>query len=83
MPTRSSHASAAPQLAQITASAPVVTGEQDPDFPRLAGEATWIVHAKRGQVATVAEAGRYRKSQQPDITTGAVPQFPATVHTRA
>ena len=78
--TRTSHASAQARLAEVTAPALIVMGEQDPDFGDPAGEAAWIAHAIRAQVVMVPEAGHYPQSQRPDITTAAVLRFLATVH---
>ena len=57
----------------------VVMGEQDPDFPDPAGEADWIAQALGAQVVMVPETGHYPQSQRPDITTGVVLRFLATV----
>ena len=78
--TRTSHAAAEARLADVTAPALIVMGEQDPDFGDPAGEAAWIAQAIRAQVVLVPEAGHYPQSQRPDITTGAVLRFLATVH---
>jgi pimeloyl-ACP methyl ester carboxylesterase len=77
--TRTSHASAAARLAEVTAPVLVVMGEQDPDFPDPAAEAAWIAQAMRAQVVMVPEAGHYPQSQQPEITAGAVLRFLAAV----
>ena len=81
--TRTSHAPAQARLADVTAPALVVMGEQDPDFPDPAAEADWIAQATRAQVVMVPEAGHYPQSQRPGLTTGAVLRFLATVHSRA
>ena len=73
--TRTSHDPAEARLADVTAPALVVMGEQDPDFPDPRAEADWIACALRAQVVMVAEAGHYPQSQQPDITIGAVLRF--------
>ena len=78
--TRTSHAAAEARLADVTAPALIVMGEQDPDFGDPAGEAAWIAQAIGAQVVMVPEAGHYPQSQRPDITTGAVLRFLATVH---
>jgi pimeloyl-ACP methyl ester carboxylesterase len=78
--TRTSHEAAEARLAEITAPALIVMGEQDPDFGDPAGEAAWIAQAIRAQVVMVPEAGHYPQSQRPDITTGAVLGFLATVY---
>jgi len=81
--TRTSHAAAAARLADITAPALIVMGEQDPDFPDPAAEAAWIAQAIRAQVVMVPQAGHYPQSQRPDVTTGAVLRFMPTVKSRA
>jgi len=78
--TRTSHAAAEVRLADVTAPALIVMGEQDPDFGDPAGEAAWIARAIHAQVVMVPEAGHYPQSQRPDITTGAVLRFLAAVH---
>jgi len=78
--TRTSHAAAEARLADVTAPALIVMGEQDPDFGDPAGEAAWIAQAIGAQVVLVPEAGHYPQSQRPDITTAAVLRFLATVH---
>ncbi len=77
--TRTSHACAQARLAEVTAPALIVMGEQDPDFSDPRNEADWIATALRAQVVMVPEAGHYPQSQRPDITTGAVLRFLATV----
>ena len=81
--TRTSHDPAEARLADVTASALVVMGEQDPDFPDPRAEADWIGRALRAQVVMVPEAGHYPQSQRPDITTGAVLRFLESVPGRA
>ena len=81
--TRTSHDPAEARLADVTAPALVVMGEQDPDFPDPRAEADWIARALRGQVVMVPEAGHYPQSQRPDITTGAVLRFLESVKGRA
>ena len=71
------------RLADVTAPALVVMGEQDPDFPDPRAEADWIARALRAQVVMVPEAGHYPQSQRPDITTGAVLRFLESVKGRA
>jgi pimeloyl-ACP methyl ester carboxylesterase len=70
------------RLADVTAPALVVMGEQDPDFPDPRAEADWIARALRAHVM-VPEAGHYPQSQRPDITTGAVPRILESVTGRA
>jgi len=65
--TRTSHDLAEARLADVTAPALVVMGEQDPDFPDPRAEGDWIARALRGQVVMVSEAGHYPQSQRPDI----------------
>jgi len=81
--TRTSHDPAEARLADVTAPALVVMGEQDPDFRDPRAEADWIARALRGQVVMVSEAGHYPQSQRPDITTGAVLRFLESVTGRA
>jgi len=81
--TRTSHDPAEARLADVTAPALVVMGEQDPDFPDPRAEADWIARALRAQVVMVPEAGHYPQSQRPDITTGAVLCFLDSVTGRA
>jgi alpha-beta hydrolase superfamily lysophospholipase len=81
--TRTSHDLAEARLADVTAPALVVMGEQDPDFPDPRAEADWIARALRAQVVMVPEAGHYPQSQRPDITTGAVLRFLESVTGRA
>ena len=80
--TRTSHDPAEARLADVTAPALVVMGEQDPDFPDPWAEADWIACALRAQVVMVPEAGHYPQSQRPDITTGAVLRFLESVKGR-
>ena len=81
--TRTSHDPAEARLADVTARALVVMGEQDPDFPDPRAEADWIGQTLRGRVVMVPEAGHYPQSQRPDITTGAVLRFLESVKGRA
>ena len=81
--TRTSHDLAEARLADVTAPALVVMGEQDPDFPDPRAEADWIARALRAHVVMVPEAGHYPQSQRPDITTGAVPRILESVTGRA
>ncbi len=73
--TRTSHDPAEARLADVTAPALVVMGEQDPDFRDPRAEGDWIARALRAQVVMVSEAGHYPQSQRPGITTGAVLRF--------
>jgi pimeloyl-ACP methyl ester carboxylesterase len=73
--TRTSHDPVEARLADVTAPALIVMGDQDPDFPDPPTEADWIARALRAQVIMVPEAGHYPQSQRPDITTGAVLRF--------
>ena len=81
--TRTSHDLAEARLADVTAPALVVMGEQDPDFPDPRAEADWIARALGAQVVMVPEAGHYPPSQRPDITTGAALRFLESVTGRA
>ena len=81
--TRASHDLAEARLADVTAPALVVMGEQDPDFPDPRAEADWIARALGAQVVMVPEAGHYPQSQRPDITTGAALRFLESVTGRA
>jgi pimeloyl-ACP methyl ester carboxylesterase len=81
--TRTSNDLAEARLADVTAPALVVMGEQDPDFLDPRAEAGWIARALRAQVVMVPEAGHCPQSQRPDITTGAVLRFLESVTGRA
>jgi pimeloyl-ACP methyl ester carboxylesterase len=81
--TRTSHDPAEARLADVTAPALVVMGEQDPDFPEPRAEADWIARALHAEVVMVPEAGHYPQSQRPDITAGAVLRFLESVKGRA
>ena len=81
--TRASHDPAEAWLADVTAPALVVMGEQDPDFRDPRAEADWIAQTMHAQVVTVPEAGHYPQSQRPDLTTGAVLRFLETASGRA
>jgi pimeloyl-ACP methyl ester carboxylesterase len=78
--TRTSHDPAEARLADVTAPALVVMGEQDPDFPDPQAEADWIARALHAQVVMVPDAGHYPQSQRPDITTAAVLRFLESVN---
>ena len=77
--TRTSHDLAEARLADVTAPALVVMGEQDPDFPNPRAEADWIAGSLHAKVVMVAGAGHYPQSQQPDITTAAILRFLAAL----
>jgi pimeloyl-ACP methyl ester carboxylesterase len=77
------HDPAEARLADVTAPALVVMGEQDPDFPDPRAEADWIARALHAHVVMVPEAGRCPQSQRPGIATGAVLRFPESVTGRA
>ena len=81
--TRTSHDPAEARLADVTAPALVVRGEQDPDFRDPRAERDWIARALRAQVVMVPAAGHYPQSQRPGITTGAVLRFLESVTGRA
>jgi pimeloyl-ACP methyl ester carboxylesterase len=81
--TSTSHDPAEARLADVTAPALVVMGEQDPDFRDPRAEGDWIARALRAQVVMVSEAGHYPQSQRPGITTGAVLRFLESVTGRA
>ena len=81
--TRTSHAPAEAQLADVTAPALVVMAKQDPGFPDPRAEADWIGQALHGQVVMVPEAGHCPQSQRPDLTAAAVLSFLETVKGRA
>jgi pimeloyl-ACP methyl ester carboxylesterase len=70
--TRTSHDPAEARLADVSAPAVVVMGEEDPDFPDPAAEAAWIGRALSARVVMVPEAGHYPQSQQPGTTSAAV-----------
>lgn len=73
--TRTDHAPAEACLPMVSAPTLVVMGEQDPDFPDPALEASWLAQALHGEVVMVADAGHYPQSQQPDVVTPAVVRF--------
>jgi pimeloyl-ACP methyl ester carboxylesterase len=81
--TRTNHDPAEARLTDVSAPTLVVMGEQDPDFPDPRAEAWWIAQALHAEVAMVPEAGHYPQSQQPEVTTGAILGFLATVTDRA
>jgi pimeloyl-ACP methyl ester carboxylesterase len=70
-------------LPLVKAPALIVMGEQDPDFPSPAGEASWIGERLHAEVLMVPEAGHYPQSQRPDIVTPAVIDFLGTIAHRA
>lgn len=63
--TRTSHGPAQARLADVTAPALVVMGEQDSDFPDPRAEADWIARALRARVVMVAGAGHYPSRSGP------------------
>ncbi len=80
--TRTNHDPAEACLAQVSTPTLVVMGEQDPDFPDPAAEASWLAEALHGEVVMVADAGHYPQSQQPEIVTPAVVRFLQRVSAR-
>ena len=80
--TRTDHTPAEARLADVSAPALVVMGDQDPDFPDPRAEADWIAQALGADVVIVAEAGHYPQSQRPEITTAAIVAFLSTVNGR-
>ena len=80
--TRTDHTPAEARLADVSAPALVVMGDQDPDFPDPRAEADWIAQALGAEVVIVAEAGHYPQSQRPEITTAAIVAFLSTVNGR-
>jgi pimeloyl-ACP methyl ester carboxylesterase len=81
--THASHDLAEAPLADVTAPALVVMGEQDRGFPDLRAEAGWIGRALRAHVVMVPEAGHYPRSQRSGVTVGAVLRFLESVTGRA
>lgn len=81
--TRTDHVKAGDSLAAVTAPTLVVMGENDPDFKDPQAEAEWIGRTLRGSVTMVPDAGHYPHSQQPELTSGAIIRFLATVGNRA
>jgi len=73
--TRTSHTPVEARLADVSAPALVVMGEQDPDFPNPRAKADWIAQTLRAEVVMVPEAGHYPQSQRPDVTTEAIVRF--------
>ena len=79
--TRTNHDPAEACLAMVSAPTLIVMGEQDPDFPDPAAEASWLAEALHGEVVMVADAGHYPQSQRPDVVTPAVVTFLNAVRT--
>ena len=77
--TRTNHDPAEACLAMVSAPTLIVMGEQDPDFPAPAAEASWLAEALHGEVVMVADAGHYPQSQRPDVVTPAVVTFLSAV----
>lgn len=73
--TRTSHDEPAAALPRVTASALVVMGELDPDFPDPAVEASWVGEQLSAEVLMVPEAGHYPHSQRPELVAPAVVRF--------
>jgi pimeloyl-ACP methyl ester carboxylesterase len=73
--TRTSHDAAEAALASVTASALVLMGERDPDFPDPRKEAEWIAAALHGASVMIADAGHYPQSQAPAATATAIGEF--------
>jgi pimeloyl-ACP methyl ester carboxylesterase len=80
---RTGHDPAGARLADVTAPALVVMGEQDPDFGDPRAEPDWIACALHTQVVMVPGAGPYPQSQRPGITAGIVLRFLESVTGRA
>jgi pimeloyl-ACP methyl ester carboxylesterase len=79
--TRTNHDPAEACLAMVSAPTLIVMGDQDPDFPDPAAEASWLAEALHGEVVMVADAGHYPQSQRPDVVTPAVVAFLNAVRT--
>lgn len=75
--TRTRHDAAEQALPSVTAPTLIVMGEQDPDFPDPAREASWIKDQLSGDVLMVPQAGHYPQSQRPDLVGPAVAAFAA------
>ena len=73
--TRTSHAPAEAALPRVTASALVVMGDQDRDFPDPRAEAAWVAEALRGEYRMVAGAGHYPMAEQPQVVLDAMLAF--------
>lgn len=80
--TRTDHAPAENALASVTAPTLVVMGDQDPDFPDPAAEASWVADALNGTVAMITDAGHYPQSQQPQAAAAAIIDFLRDVMSR-
>ncbi len=80
--TRTDYAPAEARLADVSAPAVVVMGDQDPGWPDPRAEADWIGQALGAEIVMVPEAGHYPQSQRPDLTTEAVLRFLAMVNGR-
>ena len=72
--TRTSHDPAEARLADVTAPALVVMGEQDPDFPDPRAEADWIAralrasrHGARGRALPAVAAARHHRRRSPAL----------------
>lgn len=83
MTTRTNHDAAEACVPMVSVPSLVVMGEQDPDFPDPAAEASWLADALHGEVVMVADAGHYPHSQQPGIVTPAVVSFLNSLSARA
>jgi pimeloyl-ACP methyl ester carboxylesterase len=81
--TRTSHVRAGESLADVSAPALVIMGEQDPDFKDPSAEAAWIAGVLSAEVTMVPDAGHYPHAQQPEATSSAILSFLAAVGTRA
>ena len=74
-----SHAAVEARLGDVRASALVVMGSKDPDFPDPAAEATRTaasLHgAARAEVAMIEGAGHYPHAERPDLVAAAILAF--------
>ncbi|RMF03831.1 MAG: alpha/beta hydrolase [Chloroflexi bacterium] len=70
------------RLGQVQASALVVMGSKDPDFPSPEAEAQFIAQQLAGQILMVDGAGHYPHAEMPDVVIPAMLKFLAEVTQR-
>jgi pimeloyl-ACP methyl ester carboxylesterase len=81
--SRTSHAPAEARLAEVTAPALVVMGEQDQDWPDPAAEARFVADALSAELVMVPDCGHYPQAEYPEIVNPAVVAFAQRVHPSA
>jgi pimeloyl-ACP methyl ester carboxylesterase len=67
--THTSHQVAEERLGEVHASALVVMGDHDPDFPDPAGEAQFMARELGADVVIVPGAGHYPQAEYPEVVT--------------